>query len=204
MKEEQTTQAVTAQEQEQHIHRLAELLSLDADTIRSMVGSRVRGSAQFGRDGSFSFRPSEERGTNRAVQHQTAHGSTLSRTLARGRLSLCCTAPEGETDPEAWIAQEVNTLLSQSGTDRTISIGGRILMDTPPLRLSIDARSAQLQALIQLPLHGLDAVPAMAAATARLLSAVSLKRTDIAAAVQRAERAATRPQTRRKGGQRHV
>ncbi len=153
--------------------------------LNNLTTRRLRGSASIAPDGSFDFRPQQTSEERRTLVRKTQNGSALYRTAVNERLSVSLTAPQGIPDPEAWMAREMNELLSQNGSKPRVKETGCLLAKTPRTELRIDQRAGVLRALIVLPLQNLNVVPHLASETAILLSHASVNREAIDAATER-------------------
>ncbi len=149
---------------------------------------RLRGSASIAPDGSFDFRPQRTADERRTLVRKSSNGSALYRTAVNDRLSVSLTAPAGHPDPEAWMAREMNELLSAQGSKAKVKERGCVLAETQRTKITLDTPAGVLRATITLPLLGLDVVPHMASQTAILLSHVSAQREVIGLAADAAAR----------------
>ncbi len=149
-KQTNPTAPLSDSDMENCISQLSAMLGLEADVLRSMVGKRVKGTAEFSRSGGFRFDPARSSGKTQEEVRKTPRGSKLVRTLGESRLKLSCTAPADEPDPEGWIADEVNRLLKDDGMPR-VRRRCRIIDRSERIDILADLRGGKILLSVTVP-----------------------------------------------------
>ena len=135
------------------VAELARLLGLSEERTRELLGSRVRGTAEFGRTGDFHFSPSRETGPRLERIKTTRGGSSLTRTLAeQPRMKMTLYSSPGSADPEADIVDEANRLMKNFRQPRELPRRGRLLYDADGIRIRADTAAGTLTVSMAMPL----------------------------------------------------
>ncbi len=115
---------------------------------------RLRGSASIAPDGCFDFRPQRTTDERRTLVRKSSNGSALYRTAVNDRLSVSLTAPAGHPEPESWMANEMNELLSAQGSKAKVKERGSCLAKTERTEITLDTPAGVLRARITQSLRG--------------------------------------------------
>ena len=146
-----------------------------------MLGTKVRGTAEFAQTGDFHFTPSKETGPRLERIRTTRNGSSLTRTLKeQPRLKMTLMSTPGSTDPEADLVEEANALLKTLKGGKALAVKGRTIADGGSVRIRADTADASLNVLIKVPLErGCDYVTVLADKMGDVFKAVSVNREKI-------------------------
>lgn len=146
---EQTTN-LTLAEKEQIAAKYASLLDISPEVVKSLIGTKIRGSATINGDGAFSFTPSVDTGPRSQRVATTRHGSYINRSLLNGQYSMTVKAPLNATDPAADIVDESLTLLKKISSQQTkMKQTGRILYKDDIISLCTDYSTCSIYAEIK-------------------------------------------------------
>lgn len=163
------------------MRQLAGYLGLSEERVTTLLGTRVRGTAEFAQTGDFHFTPSKETGPRLERIKATRQGSTLTRTLReQPRLRMTLLSTPGSDDPEADLVEEANALLKTLKGGRQLPVKGRTVADVDGVRIRADTGAAMLNVQISVPLaKGADYVTALANKMSQVFKAVTLNRDKI-------------------------
>lgn len=134
---------------------LAQMLGIDLDLLRSFIGKRIRGTAAFGRNGSFDFTPQRETGARIVKEVTNKYGQIAhdtSEDSAKRVYTLRVKSEEGSADPYADMAEKVAALLKPYCKTPAMKIGGRTLLKTERLHVRLDKADHKLSAVLTIPL----------------------------------------------------
>lgn len=165
----------TNEQQVEAARELARLLGLSEQRIITLLGTKVKGTAEFSQTGDFHFCPQKETGPRLEQIKKTRAGSTLTKTLhEQSRLRMTLYSTPGSIDPEADIIAEANQLLSTMGSKKRIKLTGRTIADTDRVRIRADTSTASLNIMITVPMvKGADYTTAIANEIGTALKAVA-------------------------------
>ena len=149
------------------------------ERVRQLLGSKVRGTAEFSQHGDFHFTPQRETGPRLEQIKRTRGGSTLTRTLReQSRLKMTLYSQPGSEDPEADLLEEASQLLKQSG--KKVVLRGRSIVHTDRVSIRADCTRAVLSVIISIPMErGADYSTAIANEIGTALKAVARNRDKI-------------------------
>ena len=102
---ETTRQTEEQQRRAEAVRQLAGYLGLSEERVTTLLGTRVRGTAEFAQTGDFHFTPSRETGPRLERIKSTRQGSTLTRTLReqpRLRMTLLSRPAATTPRPTLW------------------------------------------------------------------------------------------------------
>lgn len=178
---ETTRQTEEQQRRAEAVRQLAGYLGLSEERVTTLLGTRVKGTAEFAQTGDFHFTPSRETGPRLERIKSTRQGSTLTRTLReQPRLRMTLLSAPGSDDPEADLVEEANALLKTLKGGRQLPVKGRTVADKDGVRIRADTASAVLNVQISVPLaKGADYVTALANKMSQVFKAVTLNRDKI-------------------------
>ena len=163
------------------VRQLAGYLGLSEERVQTLLGTRVRGTAEFAQTGDFHFTPSRETGPRLERIKTTRQGSTLTKTLReQPRLRMTLLSAPGSSDPEADLVEEANALLKGLKTARRLPLRGRTVADVEGVRIRADTATASLNVELSVPLQkGADYVTALANKMSVVFKAVTLNKDKI-------------------------
>lgn len=178
MEKETTTN--DALQREEAVRQLAGYLNLSEERVKTLLGSRVRGTAEFSQTGDFHFTPSKETGPRIERIKTTRGGSSLAKTLReQPRLKMTLLSAPGSEDPEADLVEEFNLLLKPLKTGKAVAVKGRTIA-RGPVSIRADTAEGVLNVLISVPLcKNCDYVTALANKMSEVFKAVTLNRDKI-------------------------
>lgn len=177
----ETKQQEEQQRRQEAVRQLAGYLGLSEERITTLLGTKVRGTAEFAQTGDFHFTPSKETGPRLERIRTTRNGSSLTRTLKeQPRLKMTLMSTPGSTDPEADLVEEANALLKTLKGGKALAVKGRTIADGGSVRIRADTADASLNVLIKVPLErGCDYVTVLADKMGDVFKAVSVNREKI-------------------------
>ena len=140
------------QERGEAVRQLASYLGMSEERIKNLLGSRVKGTAEFSQTGDFHFTPAKETGPRLERIKTTKNGSSLTKTLKdQPRLKMTLLSSPGSKDPEADLIEEANQLLRTFKSPKKLAIKGRTISDGDII-IRADCGNATLSVLISVPL----------------------------------------------------
>lgn len=168
------------QKHDESVRELAAYLGLSEERIRTLLGSRVKGTAEFSQTGDFHFTPSKETGPRLERIKTTKNGSSLTKTLKdQPRLKMTLLSAPGSKDPEADLIEEANALLRTFKSAKKLQVKGRTISDGD-VTIRADTATATLNVLISVPLESnCDYVTVLANKMGEVFKAVSVNRDKI-------------------------
>ena len=161
---------------EEAVRELAALTGESEERVRQLLGSKVRGTAEFSQSGDFHFTPQRETGPRLEQVRRTRGGSSLTRTLRdQPRLKMTLYSSPGSTDPEADLVDEANQLLKPAG--KRLAPAGRTLIKQGRIAIRADCKTGTLNLTISIPmLRGTDYSTAIVNEMGQALKAVAMNR----------------------------
>lgn len=161
---------------EEAIRELASLLGESEERIRQLLGSKVKGTAEFSQNGDFHFTPQRETGPRLEQVRRTRGGSSLTRTLKeQSRLKMTLYSTPGSEDPEADLIDEAAQLLKN--TSKKLLPRGRTLLKKEHLVIRADSHTGLLNVTISVPLvRGTDYSTAIVNEIGQAVKAVAMNR----------------------------
>lgn len=178
---EKTNDTTEQQRRAEAVRQLAGYLGLSEDRVTTLLGARVKGTAEFAQTGDFHFTPSKETGPRLERIKATRQGSTLTRTLReQPRLRMTLLSTPGSDDPEADLIEEANALLKNLKTGSQLPVKGRTVADGDGVRIRADTATATLNVTLSVPMtRGADYVTALANKMSQVFKAVTLNKDKI-------------------------
>lgn len=169
------------QQRAEAVRQLAGYLGLSEERVTTLLGTRVRGTAEFAQTGDFHFTPSRETGPRLERIKATKQGSTLTKTLReQPRLRMTLLSAPGSDDPEADLIEEANALLKSLKSGSQLPVRGRTVADGDGVRIRADTATATLNVTLCVPMaRGADYVTALANKMSDVFKAVTLNRDKI-------------------------
>ncbi len=169
------------QRHDEAARELARLLGLSEERIRTLLGTKVRGTAEFTQTGDFHFCPQKETGPRLEQIKRTRGGSTLTKTLKdQSRLKMTLYSEPGSADPEADIIAEANQLLKSIGRADGLKMKGRTILDTDTVRIRADTATATLNVMMAVPMRrGADYATMVVNQISAVLKALAMNRDKI-------------------------
>lgn len=169
------------QQRAEAVRQLAGYLGLSEERVTTLLGTRVRGTAEFAQTGDFHFTPSRETGPRLERIKTTKQGSTLTKTLReQPRLRMTLLSAPGSDDPEADLIEEANALLKSLKSGSQLPVRGRTVADGDGVRIRADTATATLNVTLCVPMaRGADYVTALANKMSQVFKAVTLNRDKI-------------------------
>ena len=169
------------QQRAEAVRQLAGYLGLSEERVTTLLGTRVRGTAEFAQTGDFHFTPSRETGPRLERIKTTKQGSTLTKTLReQPRLRMTLLSAPGSDDPEADLIEEANALLKSLKSGSQLPVRGRTVADGDGVRIRADTATATLNVTLCVPMaRGADYVTALANKMSDVFKAVTLNRDKI-------------------------
>lgn len=162
------------QQRDEAVKQLAALLGLTPERTETLLGTKVKGTAEFAQTGDFHFHPAQERGPILEHVKRTRNGSTLTRTLKdQSRMRMTVYSEPGSTDPEADLIEEVNQLLKSMKSVNIIKSKGRTILATDSVTIRADSSTASLNVQISVPMPCRDYVTAIANKMGAVFKAIS-------------------------------
>lgn len=173
---EKQTKIPAGEAREEAVKELAALLGASEERIRQLLGSKVKGTAEFSQSGDFHFTPQRETGPRLEHVRRTRGGSSLTRTLReQSRLKMTLYSSPGSEDPEADLVDEANQLLKPTG--KKIAPIGRTLLKQERITIRADSKTGMLNLTISIPmLRGTDYSTAIVNEIGQALKAVAMNR----------------------------
>ena len=175
---EKTQKSTEEQQRAEAVRQLAGYLGLSEERVTTLLGTKVRGTAEFAQTGDFHFTPAKETGPRLERIKTTRNGSTLTRTLRdHPRLKMTLLSAPGSDDPEADLVEEANQLFKTMKTDKALPVKGRTIADKDGVRIRADTRAGTLNVAISIPLaKGCDYATVLANKMGELFKAVTLNK----------------------------
>lgn len=169
------------QQRAEAVRQLAGYLGLSEERVTTLLGTRVRGTAEFAQTGDFHFTPAKETGPRLERIKATKQGSTLTKTLReQPRLRMTLLSAPGSDDPEADLIEEANALLKSLKSGSQLPVRGRTVADGDGVRIRADTATATLNVTLCVPMaRGADYVTALANKMSQVFKAVTLNRDKI-------------------------